>query len=161
MNESKSNDDESPYHICVSCRHGQCKIDQQLIAQAITTALQLHGRTSCDISVSLVDDAEMCQLHDRYLHINETTDVLSFDLGDGDSSTVDGELVVCVDTAERESRRRGHPVPNELLLYTIHGLLHLLGYDDLDHDAAAKMHEREDELLTSIGIGPVFRGAQS
>ena len=51
---------------------------------------------------------------------------------------------------------RGHTVSDEVALYAIHGILHLLGYDDHDDADARRMHDRENEILTRIGIGAVY-----
>lgn len=54
------------------------------------------------------------------------------------------------------ARRLGHPMAHELLLYALHGLLHLSGFDDRTDSEFAAMHAREDEILTRLGVGPVF-----
>src|SRR5690606_1916317 len=81
----------------------------------------------------------------------------TFDLRDGEAGALDGEIVLCVDEAVRQARQRRHDARLELLLYAVHGLLHLLGYDDHDPKDAAKMHRREDELLRAAGLGDVYR----
>lgn len=109
------------------------------------------------LTVAVVDDPRMVALHERHLGSAATTDVLTFDLRDGPDGPVDADIVVCLDEARRQASGRGHGVHAELLLYAVHGLLHLLGADDRDAAAAAAMHEREDDLLGAIGVGPVFR----
>lgn len=116
-----------------------------------------------EVRVRLVDDTEMAAAHERYSGIPGTTDVLTFDLtdrgpADGESggAVLDVDILACVDEARRQAERRGHGVERELLLYTVHGLLHCLGEDDHDDAAYARMHAREDELLEAIGAGRVF-----
>ena len=128
------------------------------------------------ISARIVDDPEMCRAHGRYDGQFITTDVLTFDytttprgaphggpdaphLGfeKVDERSLDVEIIVCRDVAEREAAGRGYPLERELLLYLLHGVLHCLGYDDRDDEAAARMHEVEDQLLESIGVGATFR----
>lgn len=112
------------------------------------------------VRVRIVDDAEMIEAHKRFCDLDTTTDVLTFDLASHDTAfhtkTLDTDLIVCADEARRQAQQRGHPITHELLLYVVHGVLHCLGHDDHDHDAYARMHAREDELLTAAGIGPVF-----
>ena len=104
-------------------------------------------------------------MNKRYLKREGPTDVLSFDLRDGDADrdgdssgkAVDGEIVVSVDTAAREALRRGHSLDAEVALYAVHGTLHLLGYSDREERDAARMHEVEDEILTASGMGAVYR----
>lgn len=114
------------------------------------------GVSSGRLSVLVVGDAEMADLHRRYMDIHATTDVLTFDLRDDPGDPIDGDVVICLDEASRQAVARGHDARTEALLYVVHGLLHLLGEDDHDEGAYARMHRREDELLTAVGVGPVF-----
>ena len=112
------------------------------------------------LSVVIVEDDEMAQLHEQYTGVAGTTDVLTFDMGEPDGSgrepAVEGDIIVCLDEARRQAERRGHPAHHELLLYAVHGLLHLLGEDDHDNDSYQRMHAREDALLEQLGIGRLF-----
>ena len=110
------------------------------------------------LSVALVGDVTMSRLHERFLSIAGPTDVLTFELDhDARGRCVAGEVIVCVPEARRQSRRLGTRVERELLLYALHGVLHLSGYDDLDADAHRRMHDAEDRILTLLNVGPVFR----
>lgn len=111
------------------------------------------------LDVTLVRDATMAQLHGDYMDQYETTDVMTFDLREAASemkNILEGQLVICVDEATRQAQQRGHGVEHEALLYAVHGLLHLSGYDDRDAQACRQMHEREDQLLSAIGVGPIY-----
>ncbi len=68
----------------------------------------------------------------------------------------DGELVLSIDTAAREARRRDHSTQAELMLYAVHGTLHLLGYEDSQPESAEQMHRTEDAILSELGVGPVY-----
>jgi len=68
---------------------------------------------------------------------------------------LDGEIYLCVDEAARQADQAAHRFDVELLLYLIHGLLHLLGEDDVDEAAASRMHERENRLLRAVGCPPI------
>jgi probable rRNA maturation factor len=63
---------------------------------------------------------------------------------------------VCWPIAQRQARLRGVRPEVELLLYVVHGVLHLLGYDDLRKAAAMRMHAKEDEMLGQMGYGTVY-----
>jgi len=119
----------------------------------------LAGVTEGRLSLAVVDDAEMTDLHERYRGEPGTTDVLTFDLrekqGPGDQP-IEGDIVICLDEAVRQAGQRGHDTRLEVLLYAVHGLMHLLGEDDHDEAGYQQMHRREDELLTMAGLGPVF-----
>lgn len=110
----------------------------------------------CVLNLAVVDDEQMSELHGQYLGIAGTTDVLTFDLRDDPDQPVEGDIVVCMDEARRQAGDRGHDTRLELLLYTVHGLLHLLGEDDHDPADYEKMHKREDDLLVRAGLGAVF-----
>lgn len=97
----------------------------------------------------------MALLNERHLGHHGSTDVLTFDLGDG-GADIEGEIVISLDMARREAKRRGHSAQAEVALYAVHGVLHLLGYDDHDPRHAARMHRMEDEILQACGMGKVF-----
>ena len=120
-------------------------------------------RAACDelgvsgeVRVRVVADAEMSDLHARHSGVPGTTDVLTFDLRDLAMGPMDVDLVVCLDEAVRQSSARGHEPAKELLLYSVHGLLHCLGHDDHADEAAARMHRAEDAVLSAIGVGEVY-----
>jgi probable rRNA maturation factor len=121
--------------------------------------LQAEGRSDLSLSVAIVDDARMAQLHLQFSGVPGPTDVLAFPMQDDgappipDAPVVLGEVVVSADTAAREAEARGLPFERELLLYVVHGTLHLLGYDDHDSAERARMHERQEELLEQFYAG--------
>ena len=110
------------------------------------------------LSLALVGDAEMARLHEQFMGLPGPTDVLTFELEhDAEGAPTEGEVVVCVPHARRQARLRGIELRRELLLYSLHGMLHLSGYDDRARRDFETMHRREDQLLTRLGIGPVFK----
>jgi len=159
-------EDDSEFDIAITnlCEAAP-NLDRQ-VRTAIKAALRRHHTRAAKISVALVDDARIAHLNEVHLHHKGPTDVIAFDLRDDSAATgnkvrrdgphVEGELVVCVDAARREAKHRGHDVNDELTLYAVHGTLHLLGYDDQSETDAARMHEIEDDILVSIGVGPVY-----
>src|SRR5690606_15544557 len=103
------------------------------------------------INVVLAGDDVLARLHQQYMNDPSPTDVLTFDLGDdGDQEALEGEVVVSVDTARREAKRRGLPVRDEILRYVIHGALHLLGYDDATPGGRRGMRRRENAILAAL-----------
>ena len=110
-----------------------------------------------ELSLVLVGDATMASLHEEFLSIPGPTDVLTFELDhDPRGRVLGGEVVICVPEARRQVKKRRSPVERELLLYALHGMLHLIGFDDRTDAGYRKMHEKEDEVLTELGAGPVF-----
>ena len=113
-----------------------------------------------EMSVALVGDARMSELHEQFMGIAGPTDVLTFPLEtDARGQVTEGEVVICVTEARRRAPEHGVPLEHELLLYALHGMLHLCGYDDRTQRAYLKMHRTEDQILQRLGIGPVFAPA--
>jgi len=108
-----------------------------------------------EISIVIVDDAEMRKANKQFLNRSVTTDCLSFDLSD-DTKKKSFELIVNAEKAAKEAALRGHLAEAELALYVTHGLLHNLGFNDSTKSRAKKMHETEDEILQQQGYGFVY-----
>jgi probable rRNA maturation factor len=114
-----------------------------------------------ELSLALVGDARMAQLHEQFMGLPGPTDVLTFPLEEsGRGRVTSGEVVVCVPEALRRAKAEGQKPERELLLYALHGLLHLSGYDDRTAADYRRMHRTEDKILTQLGIGPVFDGSR-
>lgn len=107
------------------------------------------GYLEGEISIAIVDDQTMHQLNARHLQHHYTTDSLSFLLGDGER--LEGELIACWDVARRVAEQGGWDSHWELLLYLIHGMLHLIGHDDHDPIALEKMKGSEYHYLKMAG----------
>lgn len=99
------------------------------------------------VVVALVDDKTIAKLHERYLDVPGPTDVLSFP---------HGEIVVSGETARREADARGIPPLHELVLYVVHGALHLADHDDKSPGARKRMRAAERRILKELGYGDVF-----
>ena len=119
--------------------------------------------TRYEISIAIVDDAQIRELNSRFLNRKPTTDCLSFDLSDdeqtagaADRPSRTFELLVNGQMAVRQASLRGHSSEAELALYITHGLLHNLGFDDSTPGRARKMHDTEDEILQQLGYGLVY-----
>ena len=103
------------------------------------------------VSIAVVDDPTIHGLNVQYLGHDYPTDVLSFVLEES-TDRVEGELVVSADTAMRESQEAGWSPQDELLLYVIHGSLHLVGYDDHEPTDQIEMYAAEAHYLQRMGI---------
>ncbi len=132
---------------------------ENTIRLILKSALSRHCVPAARLHVAIVDAEEIARLHQRFLGRSGPTDVLAFDLlhgtegngkeraatyrsigngpsaartrgEDGVSGPIEGDIVVSADAAGQEAKRRGHGVTAELALNALHGLLHLLGYDD-------------------------------
>jgi rRNA maturation RNase YbeY len=113
-----------------------------------------------DLSLALVGDGRMSALHKDFLGVPGPTDVLTFPLEeDRRGRVLAGEVVVCVPEARRQARARGLAVERELLLYALHGMLHLTGFDDRTDAGYRAMHRTEDMILSQLGVGQTFADA--
>lgn len=160
---------EASYHITITHVDGDGPCHENEIYQAIQTTLQRHDTLSASLNVALVNDQRMAELNQKHLDLEGPTDVLAFDLRDQPHDSdkellpqqtvkhLEGEIILSMETASRESQKRGLPLEAELALYAVHGTLHLLGYRDHDPQDSDRMYAMEDEILSSIGIGPVGR----
>ena len=111
--------------------------------------------TDAALTILLVADAEAAELHSTHFADPTTTDVMTFPDGSDDPASgrrLLGDLAVCVDVAEREARTRGRPLADELTLYCLHGLLHLIGYDDITPAKQQRMWKAQRRLLAAEGI---------
>lgn len=108
------------------------------------------GRDDVRVNVMLADDARISELNRRFLGRDGPTDVLAFPINEEtsvDDEPVFGEVVVSAETALREAAARNIEPERELTLYAVHGLLHLLDYDDQTEGDRKKMHARQDQIL--------------
>jgi probable rRNA maturation factor len=95
----------------------------------------------------------MRELNRQFLEHDYATDVLSFVL-ESSPDGLEGEIVISADTAAAAAGKYGWRPHDELLLYSIHGALHLAGWDDADEEQAAAMRLRERHYLASFGLLP-------
>jgi probable rRNA maturation factor len=137
--------------ISVSCPQETVIIDRKRMRQVAETVLFGEGIDNAEISLAFVDNQTIQQLNRRYLEHDEPTDVLSFPASDGPKNKLGGELVIGAEVACAEAESREHPLEAELALYVIHGLLHLLGYDDRNGEGRAKMRAKEKHYLRELG----------
>lgn len=113
--------------------------------------LEVHGESG-DLEVALVSDREIRRVHAEFLEDDSPTDVISFRLAEAGTSAQDGVLglvVVSVDTALRESARRGLASDEEAALYAIHGTLHIVGYEDHGPRVRRRMRAAEAKYLAA------------
>lgn len=118
---------------------------QALAAKAIAPCVALARAGSplpglAEIEATLLTDAEIAQVHGEFLNDPTPTDVITFE---------HGEILISIETAARQARQFGanQPVPREIALYLIHGLLHLAGWNDYDPAEAAAMEIEQDRIL--------------
>ena len=134
----------------ISVRNRQRKIPvnvaglQKFAVKAVQNCLQLQKekqtdlRKSGEISVLLISDRRICQLHRQFLGQRGPTDVLTFR---------HGEIFISVETAKRHARIFDNPLVRELQLYIVHGLLHLHGFGDRTPAEARRMKNVQEKIV--------------
>jgi len=135
----------------ISVRNRQRKIPinvaglQKFAVKAVQDCLQLQKEKQTDlrklgeISVLLISDRRICQLHRQFLAQRGPTDVLTFQ---------HGEIFISAETAKRHARLFENSIMRELQLYIVHGLLHLHGFDDRTPAGARKMKRMQERILS-------------
>ena len=137
--------------VLITNEQSNYEIAADRIEQAVKQVVEEAGIVSGDVSVAVVDDQTIHELNIQYLNHDYPTDVLSFVLEYAEEH-LEGEIVVSADTAVDLAKDYGWDWQNELLLYVIHGSLHLVGYDDKNPEAKVGMQEAERRHLKRFGI---------
>jgi len=127
-------------------------LEFQRLKDAARAVLEGERVKACKVTLAFVDDAHIHRLNKQFLNHDEPTDVLTFPYTDPDAKTLEGEVVIGYGVAKENAADRGHDVNLELLLYVVHGCLHLCGYGDTDAKSAAEMRTKEREYLTKLGL---------
>ena len=120
---------------------------------------QMRVSTQSDLTILFVDPDPIAELHERWMSLEGPTDVMSFpmdELRPGDGKTtmegVLGDLVICPWVAAQQAAAAGHSTMQEMMLLTIHGILHLLGYDHVTPEQERQMFGLQRQLLTFLAV---------
>ena len=140
---------ESGEGICVRCIHAGLRADEAALCALVRRVLRNETKGCRYLGIILADAATVRDLNRRYRGGDYDTDVLSFALGDG--AEIDGEVYVNLDFALAHHARYNATFEEEVRRYVVHGLLHLIGYDDAGSEARSAMRAREDRYLEAQG----------
>ena len=118
---------------------------------------QMRVSTQSDLAIMFVDPEPIATLHERWMNLRGPTDVMSFpmdELRPGDGRTVVegvlGDIVICPWVAAQQAAAAGHSTMEEMLLLTIHGILHLCGINDKSPEERAQMEAAENKALALL-----------
>ena len=125
------------------------EINKSKIKKVVKVVLNKEVK-SAKLSIAFVDNEEIKRLNERFLGFNEVTDVIAFPLNNKEDF-LSGEIVISVETAVEVANRKKSNVEGEIILYLVHGILHLLGYNDNNKKNAKIMHKKESEILAFLG----------
>lgn len=134
-----------------------------LIQQLLTYAAKEEGVTQeSELSINFVDNREIQIINRNYRQIDSPTDVISFaleEMGEGELEIIGediplilGDIVISIDKAKEQAEEYNHGLERELGFLTLHGFLHLLGYDHMKEADEKKMFARQEELLNGFGL---------
>ena len=121
---------------------------------------ELYGVENGEASVTLTNNEYIHTLDKQYRGIDRPTDVLSFalneseepDVEDGPDVNVLGDLVISVERAKEQAADYGHSVKREIAFLTVHGMLHLLGYDHMEEEDRIEMEAEQRFVMEKLGI---------
>ena len=132
----------------------------EAVRRSVLTVGRLYGAEDAEVSVTLTDDAHIHALNREYRGIDRPTDVLSFALTEseepeivgGEDHEVLGDLVISLERAQAQAKEYGHTELRELSFLTVHGMLHLLGYDHMEEEERLEMEEEQRRVMEELGI---------
>ncbi|MCR4925068.1 MAG: rRNA maturation RNase YbeY [Clostridiales bacterium] len=135
---------------------------RMLVRRCCTAVLSLENfQGSAEVSVRFVNDEQIHQLNKQYRNVDQSTDVLSFPLGENNEYDINkdtgakmlGDIVISIEHAVEQADRYDHSLQREVGFLTVHSMLHLLGYD---HEQGGieqvRMREKEETVLTQLGL---------
>jgi probable rRNA maturation factor len=138
----------------VSGRRGLPLLDRALLRRRARGLLRALDLGAAELSIRLVDDAEIAEHNARYRGRPGPTDVLSFSLVEGAHAerrgALLGDVLISLETAERQARRRRCTLDSEVLRLVIHGALHLIGHDHVRQREARAMRAEERRLWRAV-----------
>lgn len=109
-----------------------------------------------EFNIIFVDSKTIHEINKTYRNVDRVTDVISFALEDNKTIELDhrllGDIYICIEKAEEQAKEYGHSFLRELAFLTIHGLLHLLGYDHMEKEEEKIMFQKQEDILNEFGI---------
>ena len=134
--------------------------DVAVVHNAVRATLKAHDAEPCEVSVLLTDDIDMRHLNREYRGMDAPTDVLAFSMREGEAGDLNpdvlGDLVVSLETAARQASTPDGlsgvcgNLETEIAVLTVHGMLHLLGYDHQTQAEAEVMFEKQERIFRSL-----------
>ena len=130
------------------------------VREAALKVGELYGLGNAEVSVTLTDNAYIHTLNKQYRDIDRPTDVLSFALNEseepetvgGAEIDVMGDIVISVERAREQAAEYGHSLRREVSFLTVHGMLHLMGYDHMEDADRIEMENEQRFVMEKLGI---------
>ena len=132
------------------------KKETDKLYELLAFALKREKLDNVEFNVIFVDSNTIHDINKTYRNVDRVTDVISFALEDNKTIELDhrllGDIYICVERAEEQAKEYGHSFLRELAFLTIHGLLHLLGYDHMEKEEEKIMFQKQEDILNEFGI---------
>lgn len=132
------------------------KKETDKLYELLAFALKREKLDNVEFNVIFVDSNTIHDINKTYRNVDRVTDVISFALEDNKTIELDhrllGDIYICVERAEEQAKEYGHSFLRELAFLTIHGLLHLLGYDHMEKEEEKIMFQKQENILNEFGI---------
>lgn len=130
------------------------------VKEAVLKVGELYALTNAEVSITLTDNPHIHEINREYRNVDRPTDVISFALNEGDEPEIEGEIpvnmlgdiIISVEKAIEQAKEYGHSTRRELTFLTVHGMLHLLGYDHIEEADRMEMRKEEDFVMDKLGI---------
>ena len=142
----------------------EVEIDESMLAdiqRALELAGEIYGVENSEVSVTLTNDQRIHELNLQYRGIDRPTDVLSFAFrdsdepeifSDADQPEILGDIIISIDRAKSQAEEFGHSIRREIVFLTVHGILHLLGYDHMEETDRLEMESEQKFMMERLGI---------
>ena len=135
------------------------EIEENVRAAAEKTA-ELYDVPTAEVSITLTNNEYIHKLNLEYRKIDRPTDVLSFALNESEEPDVEGgpdvnvlgDIIISVERANEQAEEYGHSLKREMAFLTVHGMLHLLGYDHMEEEERKEMEEEQRYVMEKLGI---------
>lgn len=135
-------------NIVIANRQRTKKIDPRFLKRVVKEVFTELEVAEAELGINLVAAREMTQVNETFLQHEGSTDVITFDHAEKrKAGSLHGELFICVDDAIRQAKEFKTNWQSEVVRYVVHGILHLLGYDDLEPRLRRTMKREENRLV--------------
>ena len=132
-------------------------IDEKLLYKVANYALEYEKVSNAVLNIIIVDNEYIHKINREYRGVDRETDVISFALEDDDTFVklpirVLGDIYISIDRVKSQALEYGHSETREISFLTVHGILHLLGYDHMKEEDEKVMFAKQEEVLNRYGI---------
>ncbi|MBR5914357.1 MAG: rRNA maturation RNase YbeY [Selenomonadaceae bacterium] len=150
-------------NVIISSEPDELAVEEILETEIIRAAKvigELYGVENSELSITLTDDEHIHELNKNFRGIDKPTDVLSFAFRESDEPEILnpqveilGDIIISLERAKIQAADFGHSYLREVIFLTVHGILHLLGYDHIEEEDRIEMEREQDYIMTTLGIG--------